>query len=366
MKKLFIAIILSCITSPGFATIELNDNLSLSGFGSTSWTKSDNATPLLVNRLIDDNSCYDCDTLFGVQLDFFYDAFKASAQVLKRPQDDWSEPQLEWAYLAYNYDDFEFRGGRLRMPLFLASEYYYVGHAFTSARPPSEVYNSILGITAYNGLSLLWNYNINDDMTLTTSPFVGFRDESKVDFDANTDFTFTINEVHGVNLTLNGDSYRWNATYLYINFDQQTRLTNLTVNIPGSGPVFIANQTSKIKDQTIRLYSLGAEYEFDALTLALEGQTNNVNNIASSWYVSASYNLDKLTPYVTYGQRYNISDNKAGRSYLAGLRYDLHYNVSLNAEWQHYKTYPNATGAFISSPADRSANLYTVMLNFVF
>lgn len=127
------------------ATIELTEQLSISGFGSTSWAKSDNETAVIINHGISDSSCFDCDTTFGIQLDYFNDAFKASVQLVKRPQDNWSEPELEWAYAGYSVNNFEFRAGRLRLPIFLLSEYYYVNHAYTSTRPPEEVYNSILG-----------------------------------------------------------------------------------------------------------------------------------------------------------------------------------------------------------------------------
>jgi hypothetical protein len=249
------------------------------------------------------------------------------------------------------------------MPVFLASEYYYVGHAFTPARPPNEVYDSILGITAYNGLSVLWNYDLNDSMTLTTTPFIGFHDESTVDFNANTELTFKTNEMYGVNFILSGDYYRWNFTYLDSNYDQETKLTNLTTNIPGVGVVQVPDQTLNAKDQSIKLFSLGAEYEFDALTLTVEGQTND---IASAWYVQGTYNLNRFTPYVTYGQQFDDHEHRVGDSYLFGVRYDVHYNISLNAEWQHFNAYRNASGAFVNTPPEDEANLYTIMVNFVF
>lgn len=363
MKKSLVATALVCVAPVSFAAIDITDNLTLSGFGSTSWTQSDNETPLLVNHDIKDESCWDCDTIFGLQLDFFYRDFKASAQVVKQPQNHWSEPKLEWAYIAYNYDPFEFRAGRLRMPVFLASEYYYVGHAFTPARPPNEVYDSILGITAYNGISILWNYDINDSLTLTTTPFVGFRDESTVEINSNTELKFTTNNMYGVNLVLGGDGYRWNFTFLDSNYDQETRLTGLSIDIPNVGPVPIPDQTIVSKDQNIQLFSLGAEYEFGNFGLTVEGQTND---IASSWYAQGSYHLDRFTPYLIYGQTFNASEDKVGDSYLLGLRYDIHFNVSINAEWQYFSAYKGASGAFVSTPTDDNANLYTVMLNFVF
>ncbi|GAM76316.1 ABC-type sulfate transport system [Vibrio ishigakensis] len=80
MKKSLVSIALLCVAPTSIAAIDITDNLTLSGFGSTSWAKSDNETPLLVNHNINDESCFDCDTIFGLQLDFFYKDFKASAR----------------------------------------------------------------------------------------------------------------------------------------------------------------------------------------------------------------------------------------------------------------------------------------------
>lgn len=134
--------------------------------------------------------------------------------------------------------------------------------------------------------------------------------KAPVDFNANTELTFKTNEMYGVNFILSGDYYRWNFTYLDSNYDQETKLRNLTTNIPGVGIVQIPDQTIKAKDQNIQLFSLGAEYEFDALTLTVEGQTND---IASAWYVQGTYNLNKFTPYATYGQQFDDHEHLSWR-----------------------------------------------------
>ncbi|GAL16303.1 ABC-type sulfate transport system permease component [Vibrio astriarenae] len=93
------------------------------------------------------------------------------------------------------------------------------------------------------------------------------------------------------------------------------------------------------------------------------------NEERASWYASAEHNIDKYTPYIVYGQTYNDND-KTGNSVTLGLRYDLFYNVSINAEWQYFKAYNGSTGAFSLEPwtplEDKDANLYTIMVNFVF
>ncbi|MBY7695579.1 sulfate ABC transporter permease [Vibrio alginolyticus] len=363
MKKYLTMLSLSIATFPSSATIELTEQLSLSGFGSTSWAKSDNPTTVLVNRFIGDESCFDCDTTFGMQLDYFHKAFRASAQVVKRPQDHWSSPQLEWAYLAYTYKDIEIRGGRLRLPLFLMSEYNYVGHAFTQARPPNEVYDSILGITAYSGLSARWIHDLNEQVVLTAMPFVGFKDNSDVTINERTELEIESNNTAGMNLTLSGESYRWNFSYLHGDYDQTTTLSNIEQSTPGGGTTIIDRLVETEKNNTIDLFSLGLRYELDNIVIMAEGQTSN---LSSSWYATTSYNVNKLTPYIVYGQQFNNRDKKSGDSFLLGLRYDLDYNVSLNAEWQRFNAYNNSSGAFSSAPKDDSASLYTLMLNFVF
>ncbi|WP_394149778.1 porin [Vibrio maritimus] len=370
MKKQLLAMSLAVASTSVTAAIDITDNFSISGFGSTSWTRSDNQTPLLVNRNIRDEDCFDCDTTFGVQLDYFYEAFKASVQIVKRPQDHWSEPQLEWAYLGYSIGDFEVRAGRLRLPVFLASEYYYVGHAYTAARPNEEVYNSILGVTAYNGASIIWNYSLTDELQLSLTPFVGFKDNNEVDFNPNLTLEFETKNMWGLNAQLIGDNFRVNFAFLDSNFDQTNKIRNLDVEVAPGFFMTIPYLEQPLKDQNIKLYSLGAEYDFDALKLMAEGQKND---LSSSWYASAAYRISQFTPYLVYGETYSEgSDNnpyegKTGDSWTLGLRYDLLYNVSLNAEWQRFNAVNGQSGPFIQSPEqDTDANMYTIMVNFVF
>ncbi|MDR9826452.1 sulfate ABC transporter permease [Vibrio sp. FNV 38] len=360
MNKKIVTLACTLLPLNAFAAFELTDNLSLSGFGSTSWTTSDNEAPLLVNRYIDDSNCFDCDTTFGLQLDFYYNSFKSSVQVVKRPQDNWSSPELEWAYLGYEWGDFEFRGGRLRLPLFLASEYYYVGHAYTTARPPTEVYNSVLGITAFNGLSVIWNTELNDELSLTLTPFYGLKDTNKVDFTKIFGLEFETERVWGINALFAGDNYRVNASFLDSTY--KVRPYGFVDTDYGQFPI---PSNTPFEKENVKLYSLGFEYEWDQAMFAIEAQKNEER---ASWYTSAEYNLDKFTPYAVFGQQYYDDNKKAGNSFTMGVRYDLFYNVSLNAEWQSFRAYNTSTGAFSGTeqPEDTSANMYTIMVNFVF
>lgn len=355
MHNKFIALLLSVISFSCFATIEITEELSISGFGSTSIAKSDNSTPVIINRSISDETCYDCDTAFGIQLDYYKDAFKASVQLVKRPQDEWSEPELEWAYLGYHIRDVELRVGRLRLPVFLASEYFYVGHAYNYARPPEELYNSILGITAYNGVNLVWNTVLFDEYQLSITPFLAIEDSNTIDVSESLEIELDLDKLKGINFALSGDNYRWNFSYLSADFSQVFKFTGFEISIP---------------DDSIDLYSLGAEYEFGSLLLTAERQ---IANIRSTWYASAAYKIDKFVPYIQYGEnkakitQVSTFDGKSGSSYVLGLRYDLLYNVSINLEWQSFKSFDGQRGGFVEPPFESpEAKLYTLIFNFVF
>jgi opacity protein-like surface antigen len=355
MKKIITSVLCASIASPAFAIIELTDNLSLSGFGSTSWAKSDNDNPLIINRGFTDENCYDCDTTFGVQLDYYYNSFRASVQVVKPPQFEWSDPQLEWAYVGYEFNDFDVSVGRLRLPLFLASEYYYVGQAYMTARPPTEVYNSVLGITAFNGIKVSWTHDVSDEATLLLSPFFGIKDNNEVDFNSTTELEFETNRMFGANLQLSGEDYRWNLSFLDSNFDQTVKIKNI-----GSLPTD--------DNQHIQLWSLGAEYEFGQAVLSSEGQ---ISDFSSSMYASLGYRLSSITPYVVYGAEFDSHEHLTGNSYLIGVDYDVLPNVSINGEVQYFEA-RKTNGAFVedfnalTGFDDKDAVLYTIMLSFVF
>lgn len=354
--------VLAMLGSPiSFAAVEITDKLSVSGFGSTSITKSDNETPLIINRSITDDICWDCDTTFGLQLDYFNESFTASTQIVKRPQDTWSDPELEWAYLGYSFGDVELRAGRLRLPVFIASEYYYVGHAYKTARPPEELYNSILGITAYNGVNLVWNLELLDEYQVTITPFVAFEDDNTLEITKTFDVQVDVQDIFGISTQLFGDNFKWNFTYFDADYDQQFIIKNPAPGIPK----LVLDQPNR----RFELYSFGAEYDIGDWTLTAERQLGNVR---STWYASASYRMGKFSPYVLYGEtktkRTDITDfdGKSGSSFVTGVRYDIRYNLSVNLEWQGFKSFGNQRGSFVSTPKDPDADLVTLMFNFVF
>lgn len=348
MKKIFSLLLFTAgLPLSSHAAIKITDNFSISGFGSTSFARSDNQTPLLIHREITDDICYDCDTTFGLQADLaISDDLNTSVQIVKRPHDDWSEPEVEWAYLAYSYNDWSFKGGRLRLPLFLVSEYYYVGQAYTWARPPQEVYDSIFGFTFYDGLSIHWNYPLSDETIISVTPYYGLPKTYQTDL-GNDELVFETERITGIIFEVNGFNYRVHAGYMYAEYKMRPLATYETLN----------------------MYTFGAEYSIKQWQFMTELETDNIQ---TNWYISSAYNIDPLTPYLVYGESHQRRQSK---SITVGLRVDLTYSISLNAEWQNIfmdrEDYnKGAVGQFVAPPLlnneSKDVQLYTLMLNFVF
>ncbi|MGB0936325.1 MAG: porin [Colwellia sp.] len=331
----FIALTLPCYS---YATIELTEDLRLSGFGSTSATKSDNKTPIFLNRKVTDEACYDCDTIFGLQLDFdFLNSFTSSVQVVKRTQDEFSSPEIEWAYIGYQSENFDFKAGKLRLPLFLHSEYFFVAQAYTEARPNQEVYDGVFGVTSFTGANTTWNKVLSDSLQLSITPYYGGNYEQEAERGL-LNYTFDISQIYGAAIDLSGDNYRVHLNALHVEFD----LSLQVANVP----------TPVVPDLDANAYSLGGEYDLSQTTFTAEAYKTDD---ALNWYGSVKHRFGALTPYITYGK----SSGKASgynHSITTGIRYDLLNNVSLNLEYQqvnmdknmYLMRYPD--GSYIRDP----------------
>ncbi|GLS92381.1 hypothetical protein GCM10007916_34520 [Psychromonas marina] len=346
------------ISSNALATIELTDDLLFSAFGSTSITTTDNETPIYINREINDETCFDCDTTLGLQLDYqFLNNFTTSIQVVKRPQDNWSEPALEWLHLGYSFSQFDIKIGRLRTPTFLDSEYYYVGHAYTTARPSNEVYDSQLGVTSYDGLTLKWQGELTDDIALSVEPYASFFGEGKATKGPQK-YIFDIHSMLGVKVELSSYDYRFYMNALRTEYDLELQLA-------------VPRYTLHLKDQAINTYSFGGEYLWDQLTMRAEAYYAQDSHF--DWYAQLSYRFNKLSPYANYGQMHSVGSGRenSSRAITAGLRYDFTPNISMNLEYQKAFTenyFPSTSGQFTETFApgsDTDANIYTLMLNFI-
>lgn len=336
------------IASNAYAQTNINDHLRISGFGTVSASTSDSAKPIFTYRDIDNHLCIDCDTTFGIQADWLMsDQFRTSVQLLKRPQDSFSDPEVEWAYLAYSYDNSVVKLGRVRIPLFMMSEYYYVSAAYPWARPPLDVYDNILGITHFDGISYEWSHIISDQTQIRLAPYYAMDTHYDYKLFGN-DYTLYNDNNFGINIQLIQGDNTFHIAYLKTSATQKYQ--NVTV-----------------ESDDLNLLSFGINYIWDDFNLSAEALLDE--NSFATWFAGVNYPLtNSIQPYIQYGQRRRMYDNN---TYLAGVRYNFTPQLMLNLEWSYVtgsKTVRSGHFDIEQDPndIDHNANVYTLSLSFLF
>lgn len=333
-----------------YAAINMTETISISGFGSFSATKSDNDIPILQNRDIRDDWCFDCDSTAGLQVDWaITDRFRTSVQVVKRPQDTFSSPEFEWAYLAYEYESMTFRAGRLRLPLFLMSEYYYVSYAYPWFRAPQDIYDSLLGITSYNGVSATWEGWIQDTVGISMTAYWSMPDNDTY-YSKGSNIELDSDYITGINLQLSYDDTLLNFSTLFSKY---------------KGNIIHAKSGNLLNsfENEMKLFTVGIEQHFGNLHLVAEGLYSQ--DTYANWYVSVDYPIDALTPYLSYGQQ---RLQNSGEQVLVGIRYDINRYMAFNLETQFFRTKESKTSYFTEAvtSGDSDANIITAGISFVF
>lgn len=117
--------------------------MSLSGFATVGYAQTDQSYHY--QRYLSNDGSFFRDTLLGLQLDAqLTDTISMTVQGKYAASDDKDhrfDPTLTWAFLSWRpTNDLLFRGGRLRIPLYMNSENMDIGNTFDFARLPAEVY----------------------------------------------------------------------------------------------------------------------------------------------------------------------------------------------------------------------------------
>lgn len=135
---------------------------SLSGFATIGYAISDR--PYNYQRFIDDGGTFRRDSVAGLQVDAtFTNEIGATVQLKGAPStsdDRRYEASASWAFVSFRpSNDWLFRAGKQRIPLYLYSETYDVGATYDFVRLPTEMYslapsNDFIGLSFSRSLRL--------------------------------------------------------------------------------------------------------------------------------------------------------------------------------------------------------------------
>ncbi|RKF20411.1 hypothetical protein DBZ36_08210 [Alginatibacterium sediminis] len=296
----------------------MSDRFKFNGFYSVGVTRASNDLGYAGAQ-----ESYDLNNLtkVGLQAEFaMADSTGVTVQLVSKGEDDF-EPAIEWAYIKHSFDnDVVVRAGKLRVPLFMYSDYLDVGYAQPWARPPTEVYDFV-PFTAYVGGDIAYDYEL-DNSTLGLQAFGGQYEENGVKYDYMV----------GANLT-----YTWEDLTLRAVYGQNK--INATIDADPS-VIGVLGLNDNTKGQFV-----GAGFQYDNGQILAVGEYTEVKVDAlypsvKNGYLTLGYRIDAWMPYASYAFAESTDDDVREGSaaallsgerttYSLGVRYDLMSNLAV-------------------------------------
>jgi len=302
-------------------------DFSLSGFGTLGLAVSDK--PYRYQRFVDEDGTFRRDSVAGLQLDAkLTSSVGATVQVLASPSTDNDrqyDATVAWAFMSWRpANDWLFRVGKQRIPLYLYSQTYNVGTTHDFARLPTEMY-SISPSNDFIGLSIGKTWELRKG-ELTLDGYLGgsdldvrfwIRDGIPPRTDSSVLFRHLGLEGGGLVLTHKGlkNTFRVGLSRVVINEKNSVNAYPVTypfVSIaPGVGYYQVNSSLPGPGIPTIDRYSyrtmtLGADVALDRnyqvvieVARSLVTQTS-FSTQSTRGYAALIRKIERWTPYVAY------------------------------------------------------------------
>ncbi|NOH79452.1 porin [Vibrio sp. RE86] len=316
------------------ASSSSGSTLAVNGFASTGISKADNESGYAG---VTDSVEFENESLFGVQGVFRPTSnVEAMLQLVAKGTDDdgdmnrdrW-EPEVTWAYLGYQFEDgLKIRGGKLRLPLFMLSDYLDVTYAMPWARGPEEVYGRVI-IDSFTGADAGYELEF-EDSSLYLQGFYGNEKDVAVN-------GTSLDKLMGLSASWTDDILTLRASYT----SAEINTPAYSFEHPVAGPITVAATSD-----TASFYSLGARYEDHGVQLLTEFTNTEIEGVygdSMSGYVSTGYHFGSVTPYVMYSFVKTTDDNdhqvisqantpRDRDAYSVGARWDIQPGLALKGD----------------------------------
>ncbi|SGY95557.1 hypothetical protein [Moritella viscosa] len=281
---------------------------------------------------------------------------KIVAQLVARDNDDWST-EMEWAFLSHDFDNgFVTRIGRLRVPLYMYSDYLEVGYAQPWATPPSELY-SIVPLSSFDGVDAIYDFDFSD-VAVTLQASYGHADR-----DTGALGEVDYKDILGASASFSYEEWVFRTTYYQTTLDSK------------NGASFFDKEDSYFA-------GIGLSYDDGSLLAISEFAVSDVEGNYSdtkSGYITLGYRISDFTPYVSYAflettddseraPGYESSFNWKRNAYSIGTRYDINSNLALKADVTYATNFGDTSGGMTPNIADSNDDtiVYTISFDAVF
>lgn len=403
--NLIFALLFGCSANVSSA-YQLNDQLSLRGFGSLGATTSTADEMGYRPSLSSSNPVHDgqldlsARSLLGLQADMVWsDHLSSTVQlVLKDRPEDTLAQAIQLATLSYTPDPhWQLQLGRFSPRAHLLTEYRNVGYGILWAEPPSEFYGPIQSIYV-DGLSLTYKHPWQDG-TLAWGLDVGTTEILLVD-EASPTVHAKLSPVASLSAEYSDLSWLWRASFSYLHnasdWEGIGELRNALQASSGFWPEATdLAQRLHSKDTGIYFVSLGMDYSGQHWGVRSELSSTQSDSelipdsVAS--YISLAHFMDEYTPYVRLAhiqplgsahtlrttppaplrtladQALNAVNTDFHQTSLAlGIRWDLHPKAALKLQWERSWIKRGGAGLWWNAEQTNQHRVDTLMLNLDF
>jgi phosphate-selective porin len=344
-------------------TANLADKFKFNGFISGAYISADNDAGYNGS---DTGANFSQDSKLGFQGTFnISDNTQAVMQLMMRGEYDW-EVEAEWAYLSHRFNNgVQVRGGKLRVPLFMYSDYLDVGYAQPFARPPEEVYGTI-PFSSYTGAGISYDVEY-DESTLTMQAFGGESDVKNSNV--------KLSNLMGANMSWTDEVWTLRGVYATAVLDGDiTRTSQVPIAVPPSSPPTFMTVESillSLDDARGEFVGIGASYDNGEMLAVLEwtrAETDGAYPDTDAGYITLGYRIKAFTPYVTVAYIESTDDderlplsaqaalqsivfNAERTAYSLGLRWDALDNLAVKFDLTYANEFGNTAGNLSANSA---------------
>jgi hypothetical protein len=316
-------------------TNAIASKIDITGYTSLIGAKTDAENASYLNEYATDHIDFTHHSLIGLQLNAdVIENLELSVTLLGKGKEEF-KAEFSWFYATYTVtNNSSLRFGRLKVPIFMVSNYIDIGHAYPWVTPPPEVY-SLNVIDSNDGLeyifesdvlgsTFLFNTYIGSDkndhylspsyINDTVNSLPKYKTGDKVKFDAH--------DIFGIEISFATDYVTFRASHNQAIIDSdELKISSSRMSFGGFGIIVDVSNFILYAESVHR-------FSTDSLQTAFPDQ--------NSEYVTLGYKISKFMPYITYASigkgkkktKYGLTQ----KSSTAGLRYDVNTKMSIKLQ----------------------------------
>lgn len=308
------------------------------------------------------------------------DEFSVKIQLTSKDNVKEHEPFIDIARVSYLPNSwFELSAGRLKLPVWMHSEYKDVGHLFPWLQLPDQVYSNN-PIDYFDGAQVGFKFRPSDSLGLEFYLYTGNTKETVKTNPKNyvspgvlaekTEFNFDLENLFGGQFLLTFDFITFNFSYVQ-GQDESYLYTDIQSDL-GAGNQLVRLRRNANLGQ-IKFWNFGAKVQhFDILLMAefigVETESDFFRHY-QAYYITGGYTLfERFMPHLTYVRNTKISSNQfsdQSSSLIAGLNFFHRDRVTWKVEYTALKFLSESATRIAINPNDK-AGIVAAGLEVVF